>query len=108
MKRRKSSLIKSNNPHLAGGELFTIFAILVGLYFSVAFCFSAVLYLSISIYLFIYLFICLSIDRSIYLSIYIYIYIHYRIFLWIQPCLRRKCGWGLMILISVGRTPPNI
>ena len=76
MKRRKSSLIKSNNPHLAGGELFTIFAILVGLYFSVAFCFSAVLYLSISIYLFIYLFICLSIDRSIYLSIYIYIYIY--------------------------------
>ena len=72
MKRRKSSLIKSNNPHLAGGELFTIFAILVGLYFSVAFCFSAVLYLSISIYLFIYLFICLSIDLSIYLYTYIY------------------------------------
>ena len=72
MKRRKSSLIKSNNPHLAGGELFTIFAILVGLYFSVAFCFSAVLYLSISIYLFIYLSVYLSIDLSIYIHIYIY------------------------------------
>ena len=83
-------------------QLFTIFAILVGLYCSVVFLFFCGA-ISINIDLFIYSSIYRSIYLPIYLSVYIYIhtYIHY-------PYLRRKCGWGLMILISVGRTPPNI